>query len=50
MKTEVIENIILVKEINLMLTKPSFPHDFSLLLTGELCHPSKSLWTASSDP
>lgn len=38
-ETEVIENIILVKGINLMLTKPSFPHYFSLLFTLDLCHP-----------
>jgi len=48
-ETEVIENIILVKGINLMMTKPSFPYDFSLLFTLDLCHPSKTQWNANSD-
>lgn len=41
-ETELTESVILVKGINLMLTKPSSPHHFSVLFSLGLCHPSKS--------
>lgn len=49
-EAELTESITLVKGINLMLTKSSFPHHFSLLFTLDLCHPTQCQLPASSGP